>query len=160
MKRFLISIPLVIVIVMFVTILSNSFEKTYSNYKKNVNININDTTGNLVCDATLDNPGTYVSDDGWAYFRIIIKNYNSEKISEVPVEYNVNITSTNNANAYYRYSIDDYTSEFASSILTNNYQLAADSQQTKEIIVEVKTDSKASDNVGFNVDVNCYQTTK
>ena len=156
MKRFLISIPLAILIVMFV----GAFDKSYSNYKKKVNININDKTGNLVCDASLDNPGTYVSDDGWAYFKVTIKNFNNEKITEVPLEYNLNITSVNNSNAYYRYSIDNYTSEFSPSIITNNYQLPAGTEQTKEIIVEVKTDSNNSSDIDFNVDVNCYQTTK
>ena len=159
MKRFLISIPLLIIIVSFVTFLEDAFNGAYSKYKKDVSININDTTGKLVCDATLDNDDTYLSDAGYAYFKVIVKNFDTEKTSQVPVEFNLNITNDTGSNAMYRYSIDDYTSGFASSIITSNYQMAAGSQQTAEYIVEVKTEQNESSDVDFNIEVNCYQTT-
>ena len=158
MKRFLISIPIVIAIVMLVNFLE---DKTYAKYKKGINVNINDTTGKLVCDATLDNPGTYVSDDGWAYFKVIVKNYNTvddnNVVTDVPVEYYLDITNANSSYALYRVTYNNTTGSFGSNISTTHTTFAPGVAQTHEYIVEVKTTSQSAEDVDFNVDLNCYQ---
>lgn len=155
MKRFLISIPIVIFIVMLVTYLQ---DKTYSNYKKGIVVNITDTTGGLICDASLDNPGTYVSDDGWAYFIVTAKNYDiNNNVSDVPVEYNLNITNAEGSNALYKVSTESDIGIFASSVTTNNYQFTNNSMQTRNFIVEVKTNGQEAEDVDFNINFNCYQ---
>ena len=120
MKKYLIGIPIVVIVVSLVTFLQN---RTYSNYKKGITVNISDTTGGLICNADLDNPGTYVSEDGWAYFIINVKNYdNNDVVSGVPVEYYLDITNSSGSNALYRYSTVGDIGSFSNSITTNNYQ--------------------------------------
>ena len=159
MKKIIISVFAVVIVITIVIFLQN---KTYSKYKKGININIQDKTGSLVCDASLDNPGTYVSDDGWAYFIVTVKNYDSDdKVSEVPVEYNINVKNATGSNATYRYSTDgSETSNFSDNLITNNYNFTTNSKQTRDIIVEVKTSSTYSEDIDFDIDVNCYQSTK
>lgn len=155
MKRFIISIPIVILVVMLVTYLQ---DKTYSNYKKGIAVNITDTTGGLICDASLDNPGTYVSEDGWAYFVVTAKNYDSNNtISDVPLEYNLDITNAEGTNALYKVSTGSDIGIFASSVTTNNYQFTNSSMQTRNFIVEVKTNGQYAEDVDFNINLNCYQ---
>lgn len=155
MKRFIISIPLALAIVMLVNYLQ---EITYSNYKKGININISDTTGGLICDATLDNPGTYVSDDGWAYFIITVKNYDADNtISDVPVAYSLDITNASGFDALYRVSTGSEVGLFSSSVTTNRHTFTNTSKQTRDYMVEVKTNGSSAEDVQFNVNLNCYQ---
>ena len=157
MKRFIISIPIVIAVVMLVNYLQ---EITYSNYKRGISVNILDTTGGLVCDATLDNPGTYVSDDGWAYFIITARNYDGDNnISDVPAAYSLDITNATGSNALYRVSTGNEVGLFSSSVTTNTYQFVGGTQQTKDFIVEVKTEGQDAEDVNFNISLNCYQIT-
>lgn len=155
MKRFIISIPIVIATVMLVNFLQDI---TYSNYKKGINVNIFDTTGGLICDASLDNPGTYVSDDGWSYFILTVRNYdNNGTVSDVPVEYSLDITNATGSNALYRYSTGSDVGTFANSVTTNRYQFTPGSMQTRDFIVEVKTNGQDAEDVDFNINLNCYQ---
>lgn len=155
MKRFIISIPIVIAVVMLVNYLQ---EITYSNYKRGINVNVLDTTGRLVCDAILDNPGTYVSDDGWAYFIITARNYDGNgNVSDVPIGYSLDITNATGSNALYKVSTGSDVGSFASSVTTNTYQFTGGTQQTKDFIVEVKTNGQEAEDVDFNISLNCYQ---
>lgn len=161
MKRFIISIPIVIAVVLLVTFLQ---DKTYSKYKKRINVNITDTTGNLICDAELDNPGTYVSEDGWAYFIVIVKNYDNKTlhadVTDVPFEYNLEVTNADGSSALYRYSTGSDVGIFASTSTTANYQFTETSRQTKEFVFEVKTTNQNAEDVDFVINLNCYQIAK
>ena len=153
--RILLGVLIVMLTVMLVQFLE---DKTYSNYKRGINVNINDTTGKLVCDAELDNPGTYVSNDGWAYFKVIVKNYDTnDVITDVPVEYNLVVKNVNGSGALYRVSTGSDVGTFGSTITTSNYQFTPGTKQTKEFIIEVKTEGQAAEDVDFDVDLNCYQ---
>ena len=154
MKRFLISIPILIITVTIVTLLEGS---SYSNYKKGMNVNINNKTGKLLCDATLDNPGNYVSADGWAYFKITAVNYDSNNVSDVPVEFNLNIRNATGSSATYRVSTGSDVGTFGNNITTSNYQFEANTRQSRDFIIEVKTNSQNAEDIDFNVDFNCYQ---
>lgn len=158
-KMFIILSVFVILIFVSTNTLSNN---TYSNYKKEFNIDINSHSANLICDAKIDNPGTYISKDGWAYFKVVVKNYDSnDNISKVPIKYNVTITNENDSNAVYRYLDENGNSnDFASTIITHDYIFSANTKQNQVINIEVKTDSMKSEEVDFKVDVNCYQTEK
>ena len=158
MKKFIVSVSIIAIVIMLVTFLQDN---TYSKFKKGININITDTTGKLVCDATLDNPGTYVSDDGWAYFKVIVKNYDSnDVITDVPVEYYLDIKNSNGSNALYRVTTADETSIFMSPLTTSNYLFAAGEKQTNEFIIEVKTGAEDAEDVDFDVDLTCRQVSK
>lgn len=132
---------------------------SYSKYKKGVNITTSTTTAELICDATLDNPGTYVSDKGFAYFKVIVKNYDtSNNITKVPMEYNLNITNQDGSDALYRYhDANSNTGGFLASVTTGNYLFSTSSKQSQEFIVEVRTDSTSIEEVDFSVNLSCYQ---
>ena len=40
---------------------------------------------------------------------------------------------------------------------TNTYQFTGGTQQTKDFIVEVKTNGQEAEDVDFNISLNCYQ---
>lgn len=133
--------------------------ESYSKYKKGVNITTSTTTAELICDATLDNPGTYVSDKGFAYFKVIAKNYDSNNnITKVPIEYHLNITNQEGYEASYRYlDASGYKSSFLQDQTTNDYTFSTTSKQSQEFIVEVRTDSTSIEEVDFSVNLSCYQ---
>lgn len=145
-----------ILIIMFISIIGKD---TYSKYKASFTVNVNTTSAEMICDAEVDNPGTYFSTDGWAYFKIIVKNYDSNNnITKVPIQYRVKVSNKNGSNAYYKY-FDQYgnTNDFVEQFTTRNYKFSESAMQSHVINVEVKTDSLNSESVGFNVDVDCFQ---
>ena len=136
--------------------------KTYSKYNKSVNINVSTTSAQMVCDATVDNPGTYISNDGWAYFKVIVKNYDvNGNITQVPIQYNLTVSNQTGSTALYRYlDASGNSNTFASTFTTRNYIFQSNTQQSQVINIEVRTDSMTSENVDFAVDLNCYQVAK
>lgn len=137
-------------------------DKTFSRYTKNGGVNITTTSANMICDATIDNPGTYISNDGWAYFKVVVKNYNtSGTITQVPMQYNLTISNQTGSNAVYRY-LDGAgnSNNFEGTFTTRNYSFTTGTQQSQVINVEVKTDSMTSEDVDFKVDLNCFQVQK
>ena len=85
---------LFLVVAIFALIGVPNITKTYSRYNKNVNVNVSTTSAKMICDATIDNPGTYISNDGWAYFKVIVKNYDtSGNITQVPIQYNLTVST-------------------------------------------------------------------
>lgn len=153
---------IILILLIVISIFPFLNNKTYSKYKKNINVNINTDSANLICDAEIDNPGTYISTDGWAYFKIIVKNYNTNNIiTQVPIQYNLNITNQDGSSAFYRYlDANGNTGDFLSSITTRNYSFTPGSKQSQVINIEVKTNSMISEDVDFKVDLNCYQVEK
>ena len=137
-------------------------DKTFSRYTKNGSVNITTTSANMICDATIDNPGTYISNDGWAYFKVIVKNYNtSGTVTQIPIQYNLTVSNRSGSNAVYRYlDASGNTNNFESTFTTRNYKFTTGTQQSQSINVEVKTDSMTSENVDFKVDLNCFQVQK
>lgn len=157
----------VIAILSMIMILTIAFfvgftHNTYSNYRKNINVDISTDSADLICDADIDNTGTYISNDGWAYFKVIIKNYDSNNnISQVPIQYNLNVTNQSGSFAVYRYlDASGNSSGFLSDLTTRNYKFSADSKQNQTINIEVKTDSMERENVDFKVNLKCYQIEK
>ena len=137
-------------------------DKTFSRYTKNGSVNITTTSADMICDATIDNPGTYISNDGWAYFKVTIKNYNtSGDITEVPIQYNLTVSNQTGSSAVYRYlDASGNSNNFESTFTTRNYAFTTGTQQSQVINIEVKTDSMTSENVDFKVDLNCFQVQK
>ena len=154
---------LIILVVMVLALFCYyEFDKTYSRYRKDIDVSVTTTSADIICDATIDNPGTYISNDGWAYFKVIVKNYDtSGNITKVPVQYNLTISNQAGSNALYRYLDAAGTSNsFISTFTTGNYTFTTDSEQSQVIDIEVKTNSTISENVDFEVDLNCYQIQK
>lgn len=160
MKRKLILLSLVVAI--FALIGVPNLTKTYSRYNKNVNVSVTTTSADMICDATIDNPGTYISNDGWAYFKVIVKNYDtSGNITKVPIQYNLTVSNQTGSTALYRYlDAAGNSNTFASTFTTRNYIFQPGGQQSQVINIEVRTDSMTSEDVDFAVDLNCYQVAK
>ena len=116
----------------------------------------------MICDATIDNPGTYISNDGWAYFKVIVKNYDtSGNITKVPIQYNLTVSNQTGSTALYRYlDAAGNSNSFINTFTTRNYTFTTGSQQSQVINIEVRTDSMTSEDVDFAVDLNCYQIQK
>lgn len=151
----------IFIIIAFISI--NSFStSTYSNYKKEFNVDVNTHSEDIICNVEIDNPNTYISKDGWAYFKVIVKNYDEDNnITKVPIKYNVAVTNEKESNASYRY-LDSFgnKNDFSKELITQDYTFKADEKKEQTINIEVKTNSMKSEQVNFKVDVNCYQTEK
>ena len=134
-------------------------DKTFSRYTKNGSVNITTTSADMICDVIVDNPGTYISNDGWAYFKLIVKNYDTNNnITKVPIQYNLTVSNQTGSSAEYRYlDGSGYSNSFTNTFTTRNYTFTPGTQQTQIINVEVKTNSMSSEDVDFAVDLNCYQ---
>ena len=157
MKRRILLLILATLFLIFINV-----RETYSEYKKDMDVKINSTAADFICDAEIDNPGTYISNEGWAYFKVIIKNYDEEdNITKVPVQYNLSISNQQTSKALYRYlDASGNSNSFVDTFTTRNYTFSTESKQSQVINVEVRTDSMTSENVDFKVDLNCYQISK
>ena len=157
MKRRILLLILATLFLIFISV-----RETYSEYKKDINVKINSTAADFICDAEIDNPGTSISNEGWAYFKVIIKNYdNNDNITKVPVQYNLSISNHSDSKALYRYlDASGNSNNFVDTFTTRNYTFSTDAKQSQVINVEVRTDSMTSENVNFKVDLNCYQISK
>lgn len=155
-------ILLFLVMAIFALIGFPNITKTYSKYNKNINVNVTTTSADMICDATIDNPGTYISNDGWVYFKVIVKNYDtSGNITKVPIQYNLTVSNQTGSTALYRYlDANGNSNTFASTFTTINYVFQPGSRQSQVINIEVRTDSMTSVNVDFAVDLNCFQVAK
>ena len=154
-------ITLILVLVAFIFV-SYIPDITFSRYTKSHSVNITTTSADIICDATIDNPGTYISNDGWAYFKVIVKNYNtSGNITPLPIQYNLTVSNQSGSSAVYRYlDASGNMNNFESTFTTRNYTFTTGSRQSQIINIEVKTDSMTSEDVDFLVDLNCYQVQK
>ena len=159
MKKFRLFMVVVTIMVLFSCL---NFNQSYAKYQNDIDVNVTTTTADMICDATVDNPGTYISSDGWAYFKVTVKNYDtSGNVTKVPIQYNLTVSNQNGSTAYYRYlDASGNSNSFANTFTTRNYTFAPNTQQSQVINIEVRTDSAMSEDVDFAVDVNCYQTQK
>lgn len=160
MKKF--KVLLILVMAIFVLLGYVSFNQTFSRYRKDINVSVTTTSADMICDATIDNPGTYISNDGWAYFKVIVKNYDtSGNITKVPIQYNLTVSNQTGSTALYRYlDASGNSNSFSSTFTTRNYVFQPGTQQSQVINIEVRTDSMTSEDVDFAVDLNCYQVAK
>ena len=142
-------------------LLSSSIKLTYSRYKSDININIVSDAGGIIC--TANRVGSGISTDGYAYFDIEIKNYNSSnKISDTYIIYNLKVSDdeTDDINSSYRWTDENGYSNviFENIAITRNYNFGISKKESQTIRIEVKTDSIDSENVAYNVEVSCYQS--
>ena len=95
---------IILVVLVLALFCYTGLNQTYSRYKKDIDVNVTTTSADMICDATIDNPGTYISNDGWAYFKVIVKNYDtSGNITKVPIQYNLTVSNQTGSTALYRY---------------------------------------------------------
>ena len=153
---------LVLCLIFFLFLTYSIVNISYSNYRNDIDVNINSKSADLICDVEIDNPGTYISNDGWAYFKVIIKNYDeSGNVTKVPMQYNLTVSNNNGSNAIYRYlDASGNSNDFINTFTTRNYKFSSEEKESQVINVEVRTDSMASENVNFAIDLNCYQIEK
>ena len=153
---------IILVVLVLALFCYTGLNQTYSRYKKDIDINVTTTSADMICDAEIDNPGTYISNDGWAYFKVIVKNYDtSGNITKVPIQYNLTVSNQTGSTALYRYlDAAGNSNNFINTFTTRNYTFTTGSQQSQVINIEVRTDSMTSEDVDFAVDLNCYQIQK
>ena len=153
---------IILVVLVLALFCYTGLNPTYSRYKKDIDVNVTTTSADMICDATIDNPGTYISNDGWAYFKVIVKNYDtSGNITKVPIQYNLTVSNQIGSTALYRYlDAAGNSNSFINTFTTRNYTFTTGSQQSQVINIEVRTDSMTSEDVDFAVDLNCYQIQK
>lgn len=111
----------IIVFILFIIAGFVSIGFSYAIYRKGVEINVSTTTGRIMVDVELDNPGTYVSEEGNAYFYVNIKNYNSEgTLTDVRYSCDVEIKNQSASSGYYKYKYQSELKNIDGSDLTSS----------------------------------------
>lgn len=153
MKKKVIILSLTIVLIISLTI------NTYSRYASSGNVHINDITGNVKCSLEITNTGNDFSSNGYAQFRIKVKNTDEKgNLSKTPLSYYLVISNTNNLGKFkYIDSLGNGNIDFLERITTKTYTFRSDHLEVEQINVEVKTDAFVSEQVDFNVDLYCNQ---
>lgn len=140
-----------------------SVSKSFANYTSNKEVYIESTSGNLICDVEIDNPGTYYSSSGYAYFRLIVKNYDANgNITEVPIRYTITVENQSGSLGYYKYLDESgYSSDsFESTMTTRNYTFGTSAKEEQVINIEIKSDSDVSEQIDFLTKLYCVQGTE
>ena len=126
--------------------------KTYANYKSAVKVNVHGTSGKIECNASIDS-NSYVSDNGYAAFKVTVTNYNGSKLTNVPFKYKLTVENNNSTVGNYRF--DD--SSFSKKLVTDYKTFGASTEESEEFLIEVKADTNVAQTVNYKVTLDCYQ---
>ena len=134
---------------------------SYSRYTKDVNVNIEDTTGKLICNLEVDDT-IYISNKGYAYFKVTIKNYDeNENITNTDIKYQLEIKNKEGATVTGSYRwLDQYgysNDVFEEVATTREYEFTKNGKETHLINVEVKTEQDKSEKVDYELNLTCTQ---
>lgn len=144
-KKLFISILLIFILI---AVISN----VYAYFAMRINISVNGTSGNLICNAEIDST-SYKNEYGYAEFKVIVKNYNSDnEVSSVPYSYTLKVENNGETNALF-----GYENSFSENIVLNDEMNTA-TKNTKEYKVQVKTDKSTSERVDYKVTIDCVQS--
>ena len=156
-------LPDIVGVLLFVVLITIglTIKVTYSLYKKDFNVVANTTTGDIYCSATIDSSNSYISDDGYRYFIVNVKNTNSQNtVSKLPIKYNINVTNAQGYDEMYRLTDEvGIQTDFSTNPSLENYVLLNSSQEGDNIIVEILSET-SNKNITYNVTVNCDQYTE
>ncbi len=144
-KKLFISILLIFIVI---TLISS----VYAHFAMKINISVNGTSSNLICDAEIDST-SYKNEYGYAEFKVIVKNYNSNnEVSSAPYKYTLKVENNGETNALF-----GYENSFNENIVLND-EMNTSTENTKEYKVQVKTDKSTSEKVDYKVTINCVQS--
>lgn len=155
-KKFILFIGGYIVVLVAITLIV--MKKSYARYVSDMDIHINSTTGEMICDLEVDNNSYF--ENNIPYFIITIKNYNSNnEVTATDVEYVLNITNETNSNGLFYYIAEDDGStngKYEPSLAITNLTFDKN-KSTKRIKVYVKVQSSQHEIVNFNVNLDAIQ---
>ena len=143
-----------IIILFFAIMICLVVTRIYAKFKSQINVNVTTTSGSITCDAIVDNPGTYVNEDGVPYFKIYVRNYDNDKRTTVPFQYKLTITNNTGSTGKYRINSSD---SFTDTIETSTYTFGNSTNQEQEIDVQAITVNKSKENLSFNINLSCSQ---
>lgn len=153
-----VKVALIILLLTGVTfITTGTIMTSYARYTDNKQIKVKTTTGNIIVDATLDNPGTFTG-DGYSYFDIVLTNHVNGNITKVPASCTLTVNS-NETDAQFRYVDKDGNgiSDFVSEFTTRVYNFGNTTTENQTIRVEVKNETGEQQTLDIDAEVNCSQ---
>ncbi len=150
-------IIMMIVGIMFIT--TGTIITTYARYSDNKAIQVKTTTGDINVSASLENTGNSFSSDGYAYFRIIIKNYDENNVlTKVPASCTLTVSSEEEKGLYRYVDATGYgIDEFVSNFTTKEYKFDIDGETEQNIRIEVKNETGEQEILDMKAVVNCKQ---
>ncbi len=133
---------------------------SYSMYQSKMDVTITTTTGDIICDVSVDTNENYIENNK-AFFYVIIRNYKTvnkvEQVSAVDVDYTLTITNKENSVGLFQYIDEDGNSnEKGESSVTINSSISRN-RKTKRYKVYVTTDTNLKTDVNFKVNLDAHQ---
>ena len=141
-----------ILVILLLFVFCFSAYKTYSLLCSITTIDVKSSSSNIVCDAEIT---TSTNKFGYSEFKIIVKNYNTANtITKLPFTYTINIEKNGTNNVFFG---TNNTFNQVNTPLTLSGEITSLTKETKEHLVQVKTDKVASEKVDYKVSVDCMQ---
>ena len=132
----------------------------YAAYRNVVDLSVVTTTGDIVCNLSVDTSDTYIENNE-AFFLITVDNFKTEGgqtiVTSTDIDYTLTVENTGSDIGLFRYVDDDgNTNEVAEESLTIQRRIGKDktSQQFK---VYVTADTNLETDVDFKVKINALQ---
>lgn len=132
----------------------------YSRYMADVNMNAAATSGEMICDVEIDSDSSYI-ENNIAYFKIIVSNALTSKVSDTDVEYKLTISNKDGSNGLYYFvdslgQVSDSNGEYHETLKTGTYTF---NKERQEMVfkVYVKVPSNIRETVNFDVLVESVQ---
>lgn len=132
----------------------------YGAYHNVVDLSVITTTGDIVCNLSVDTSDTYIENNE-AFFLITVDNFKTEGgqtiVTSTDIDYTLTVENTGSDIGLFRYVDDDgNTNEVAEESLTIQRRIGKDktSQQFK---VYVTADTNLETDVDFKVKINALQ---
>lgn len=137
---------------------------TYSKYYSQLKVNVKSTSGNMIINARIDSSPTYV-EDGVAYFKIIVTNYENNNITKVDEEFRLTIINqsgspTSMGEFYYVDSNGETSSnnhEYQTYLNTKIYSFGKNAKEELTIKVYTRALNKKEKNINYHVTLDAWQ---
>lgn len=128
-------------------------KETYAYYFSRTNVSVKANSSNIICDAVIGEvSSSEKSKFGYSEFKVTVKNYDSSNnLSKEPFGYKLIVENNGGTNGIF-----GYNHEFDSSLeITDTMNNSENSE--KSYIIQVKSNSGISEDVGYKVKLNCTQ---
>ena len=133
---------------------------SYAIYQNTVNVSVVTTTGDIICNLSVDTDETYIENNE-AFFLITVDNFKTENdktvITSTDIDYTLTIENTGNTVGLFRYVDEEgNTNTDAEETVTITKRMGKDktSQQFKAFVT---TDTNLKTDVDFKVKLNAHQ---
>ncbi len=146
--------------IIVISILIITISSSYSIYQNSVSASVLTTTGDIICELSVDTSDKYIENNE-AYFIITINNFKTSDgelmITSSDIDYTLTIENTGTNQGLFRYIDDDGNTNTTPEESVSVERRIEKDKTTQQFKVFVTTDTNLKTDIDFKVKVNAVQ---